>query len=74
MHPPGPGHPGYINPAYSHLSIPSHTGSMVDLNLDKMSHKSSKWDEDDDPIWDPQLPHDSGLHSLAVSYPSKPLI
>ena len=61
-------HPGYTNPAYSHLSLASRTTSLVDLNLDKMSIKSSKWDEDE-PDWEVpgHLPPDSGLHSLAVS-------
>jgi len=65
----GEPHVGYVNPAYSHLSIPSTSASLVDLNLDKLSHKgSSKWDDDDDlPEWNSHLPiaHDSGLHSLA---------
>ena len=64
-------HVGYVNPAYSHLAGPSsRSASMVDLHLDRMSHKSSHWDDDDEDTWDGPLPYggtDSGLHSLAVS-------
>ena len=51
------------------MSLPTHSrpGSVLDLNLDKISHKSSRWGDDDDlPDWDPHVPNDSGLHSLAV--------
>ena len=58
-------HVGYINPAYSHLSIPSHPASLVDLNLDQLSEKSI-WDNDDNSLWDGHAGGDSGLHSLAV--------
>ena len=77
LHSPGDGaplaHVGYINPAYSQLSIPppSRSASLLDLNLDRISHKSSKWDEEDEMDgWDGPMPYggtDSGLHSLAVS-------
>ena len=59
-------HVGYINPAYSHLSIPSRSASLADLNLDRISHKSTNWG-DEDSIWDGHPGQDSGLHSLAVS-------
>ena len=52
------------------MSVPTHSrpGSVLDLNFDKISHKSSRWGDDDDlPDWDPHVPNDSGLHSLAVS-------
>ncbi len=68
VHPAQVPHPGYLNPAYSHMSLASHPGSLADLNLDKLSHKSSKWDdEEDETDWEGHLPPDSGLHSLAVS-------
>ncbi|ELU01149.1 hypothetical protein CAPTEDRAFT_219707 [Capitella teleta] len=62
-------HVGYVNPAYSQLAGPiSRSASLVDLHLDRMSHKSSHWDDDSD-TWDGPLPYgggtDSGLHSLA---------
>ena len=63
-------HVGYLNHGYSKLSVPTHSrpGSVIDLNFDKMSHKSSRWGDDDDlPDWDTHAPNDSGLHSLAVS-------
>ncbi len=63
-------HVGYLNHAYSQLSVPTHSrpGSVIDLNFDKISHKSSRWgDEEDLPDWDSHIPNDSGLHSLAVS-------
>ena len=63
-------HVGYLNHAYSQMSVPTHSrpGSVLDLNFDKISHKSSRWGDDDDlPDWDPHVPNDSGLHSLAVS-------
>ena len=62
-------HVGYLNHAYSQMSLPTHSrpGSVLDLNFDKISHKSSRWGDDDDlPDWDPHVPNDSGLHSLAV--------
>ena len=60
-------HVGYINPAYSHLSVPSRSASLLDLNLDKLSLKSHRWE--DGSLWDGQIPmgHDSGLQSLSVS-------
>ena len=56
-------HVGYVNPAFAQMQ--HQTSGLIDLNLDeKLSHKSSKWEDDDD--WDINLPPDSGLHSLAV--------
>ncbi len=63
-------HVGYLNHAYSALSTApashSRPGSVIDLNFDKLSHKSSRWGDEDDE-WDPHFHNDSGLHSLAVS-------
>ncbi|KAI0237173.1 hypothetical protein LSAT2_012340 [Lamellibrachia satsuma] len=68
-----PHHPGSLasgcaNPGYSHVSLASRHGSLTDINLDRLSQKSSHWgdeDTDDEIPWEGLLPDDSGLHSLA---------
>ena len=62
---------GYINRAFSTLSV-APPGSLVDYNLDRLSHKSSGWGEDDDDddgslAWLEGNMPDSGLHSVTVS-------
>ena len=47
-------HVGYINPAYSHLSVPSWSVRLPDLNLAKLSLKSHRWE--DGSLWDWQIP------------------
>lgn len=69
LHTPSLAHVGYINPAFSQIKQYARSDSLMDLSLDdKLSHKSSKWGEEDE--WDVNVPQDSGLHSLAVSLPS----
>ena len=60
-------HVGYINPAYSHLSVPSWSARLPDLNLDKLSLKSHCWEDGSLRDWQIPIRHDSTLQSVNVS-------
>ena len=58
---------GYDNASFHHLAASSRVTSLADVNLDKLSLRSSGWGDDEDAAWHGLLPDDSGLHSFVVN-------